>query len=1612
MCRLWSFGAIALSVLLAMDGRLSAQVNPNGYIQTKGWNLMFPLLNPFGCSGGGVENMARNWVAPHNLGLENPRVGEEWGDIDYGATAAATGFDLGGLNDAAIWVTNAGLEQLFSLPPGTIPNGDVVDFQAIVDFLNNNIVPLVQARPLPSDNVVGLGTTYIENLTGGAIEVDLCSASDDSIQLWLNNKLITNVSACRGTAGSCAEFNRALLPPGISKISMLVWEGGGGWGGRVGVRFDGALLKDGNGIVAFRGAGTTEVGQEQYCVTRTAAIKPLNCPNKSVPVTLQGSGPGADAEPVTVTECVFAPNPAGITVSGVSNGGAVADKVQGEAGVIGGVFAGRAVIGTPCGLDSDTTFDGGTGEFISTAQTGGDIWDGGDVFEFAYTKVTGDFDVAIQFTSRVHSTGLGEWGKFGIMARKSLATDARFSMIQDHLPLLSDGARAAGRTVESGGGGMYEVGVPGGGHPEFFRLKRVGTVVSAWASTTAPAVPANDADWTLVNNDDWGSAPDVYLGFANSEHNSEGCAHQVVKFKVINALATPIGFDLPGNAVIGKTVTWNVTRGELNAGLSYTLGYSARAAVQLDGQVSGEAIAQGVRSINFDGFQTGPVGAFDTSHDIGSPPTVGTTAYTAATGSYMTAGSGADIWNGGDDFHYAYKAMTGDFLAECRITAISDPAGGTRWGRFGLMARWTCDRNSKYSMIVELGSDNVDTPRHQFRTNHLDNAGTNDSMQVSDGFFADDGLGYADVRADIGGPAGPRRPAWMRIVRQGISLYTFLANDDGAGHPGKWCAVGSDSVTNLPAVLLVGMAVQSHGSAGANLLTITYDNLRIEPLAGCAEFTPLLYETSASSRTDGLGTMPYKPRLVTARIAANAADAVAHGGNGLAVKNRNWFWTDLTVGSENLEGTQQLLWNNENRNFNPDGAGSPAATPLLRLDFTQASRVFIAWDARHVKGGSDNVGGTFDNGWFDFNNDVGTVNAQGWLRIGGSVVVDPGADILVASGDDNFARGGLWCKDFTQGEEALFYQTGFSGGRSPYVVFVRCGQTCSRGDTLATLDFEDAGDLGIAVQGGTFAPAVTAGRLRLTDESTGGSANAVWYGAAADVGAGGVPLADEGFYAEFDAYMKRTGLPGDVNPADGMTFAVFSTGASDGLFSALAPFPTGLDVATLRGDGGGALAYDSGLVRERLECHPSFAVEMDNWVGGGNNEPAGAGSPDNDGAYHMGIDVNGTVNSLQTNVGFGVPTAEMPDLFNPAGVHVEVMYRPDGAINVWVSGTTRGGAAVNRRRVLSVGIPAFSSGDLVFGFTGGTGGATCTQEIDNFRLSTICCELPDSVMITGASEAEQHTSVSLTAQAGASEHAASFSYLWELVSGSASLGAIDGSTLELSSSVVGDVIVRVTVNDGFCSSGASAEHTVSFVCPSAGDTHCGGVTVVADEGVPGRYVASASASDDNGDAISYTFRASNGVDPDIEIGPQAGSTATFDLTEGTWTISVTVDDDPACPDEAGDSTCTSDPFTVTFGTPFIRGDCNQDGEVCSSVSDMATIINIAILGTTVSPSCPAACDSNGDGNSLGSVDDALADILYIANYCFIGDGGAPPAPFPSCDIADGASCEAPTFCAP
>lgn len=80
----------------------------------------------------------------------------------------------------------------------------------------------------------------------------------------------------------------------------------------------------------------------------------------------------------------------------------------------------------------------------------------------------------------------------------------------------------------------------------------------------------------------------------------------------------------------------------------------------------------------------------------------------------------------------------------------------------------------------------------------------------------------------------------------------------------------------------------------------------------------------------------------------------------------------------------------------------------------------------------------------------------------------------------------------------------------------------------------------------------------------------------------------------------------------------------------------------------------------------------------------------------------------------------------------------------------------------------------------------------------------------------------------------------------------------------------------------------------------------------------------------------------------------------------------------------------TASRPFVRGDCDGDGDGCTGVNDALALLSWLFQGAEA-PSCVAACDQDGNGDA------ELTDAVFGLDFCF--QGTTPPAaPFPGCGL--------------
>ena len=194
--------------------------------------------------------------------------------------------------------------------------------------------------------------------------------------------------------------------------------------------------------------------------------------------------------------------------------------------------------------------------------------------------------------------------------------------------------------------------------------------------------------------------------------------------------------------------------------------------------------------------------------------------------------------------------------------------------------------------------------------------------------------------------------------------------------------------------------------------------------------------------------------------------------------------------------------------------------------------------------------------------------------------------------------------------------------------------------------------------------------------------------------------------------------------------------------------------------------------------------------------------------------------------------------------------------------------------------------------------------------------------------------------------------------------------------------ISVTVDDDpLCddvADDATCSTEIDVVCPEEGDTHCESLGVDGPEdNRPGTYTLTAFASDDSGDLVSYTFTAQRGEEAPLRAGPNETGTASFPLTSGVWTLTVTVDDGAGCGDEADDASCSLE-IEIEASEPVLVAHFPLDGDLEDSTGNTE-----ALPFSGLDP----AFVEGFDGNPEGAADFNGFDDLLVINLEDTDGGG-------------------------
>ena len=176
-----------------------------------------------------------------------------------------------------------------------------------------------------------------------------------------------------------------------------------------------------------------------------------------------------------------------------------------------------------------------------------------------------------------------------------------------------------------------------------------------------------------------------------------------------------------------------------------------------------------------------------TCADIGNPTLIGN--QTLNNGVWTIQGSGADIWDTADQFHYVWQPLTADGGVSAHVTAQTntDP-----WAKTGVMLRQSTDPGSPYYAAFVTPANGVAV---QYRTTQ----------------------GGVTTQVVINGTV----PLYLKVTRTG-NAYAAYTSADGT----TWTPIAGSGVTiTMNGAVLAGLAVNSHNASSMG--TGTFDTVNV-----------------------------------------------------------------------------------------------------------------------------------------------------------------------------------------------------------------------------------------------------------------------------------------------------------------------------------------------------------------------------------------------------------------------------------------------------------------------------------------------------------------------------------------------------------------------------------------------------------------------------------------------------------------------------------------------------------------------------------------------------------------------------------------------------------------
>lgn len=202
--------------------------------------------------------------------------------------------------------------------------------------------------------------------------------------------------------------------------------------------------------------------------------------------------------------------------------------------------------------------------------------------------------------------------------------------------------------------------------------------------------------------------------------------------------------------------------------------------------------------------------------DVGSTQIPGTASY--ADGTLTIKGSGDDIWNNKDAFHFVFRQVTGNFELTARVVSLEDVH---EWTKAVVMLRENLSAGSKYFATVKPSRNSISA---QYRSTTLGAANA-----ISSGF---------------------KDAQWIKVVRKSNKFESYYSVDGV-----EWVRITSMKL-DLNQTLYAGLGITSHDNS--KLAEVKFDNISYST----PEDDPLSSDASIRDlRVNGLRIQGFDPEV-------------------------------------------------------------------------------------------------------------------------------------------------------------------------------------------------------------------------------------------------------------------------------------------------------------------------------------------------------------------------------------------------------------------------------------------------------------------------------------------------------------------------------------------------------------------------------------------------------------------------------------------------------------------------------------------------------------------------------------------------------------------------------